>query len=72
MVYLYAGILATVLQEAMLSNPVSEAVNAAIAILENFSGISLPGLPDMHPTLRLGLHAGEINDHEPHPNLINV
>ena len=56
---LHAGILATVLQEGTASNPTSEAVNAAIAIIENFSGIFLPGLTDiMHPTLRLGLHAG--------------
>ena len=56
----YAGILATVLQEGTVSNPTSEAVNAAIAIIENFSGIFLPGLTDiMHPTLRLGLHAGK-------------
>ena len=58
---LHAGILATVLQEGTASNPTSEAVNAAIAIIENFSGIFLPGLTDiMHPTLRLGLHAGKI------------
>ena len=54
-----AGILATVLEEDTLSNHISEAVNAAIAILENFSGIFLPGLPDKHPTLRLGLHTGK-------------
>ena len=58
---MHEGILATVLQEGTASNPTSEAVNAAIAIIENFSGIFLPGLTDiMHPTLRLGLHAGKI------------
>ena len=69
---MHAGILATVFQDGTISNPVSEAVNTAIAILENFSGISLPGLQDVHPTLRMGLHFGEIysvyiHDHEPHP-----
>ena len=44
-----------------MSNPTSEAVNAAITIIENFSGIFLPGITDiMHPKLRLGLHAGKI------------
>lgn len=62
---MHAGILATVLQEGAISNPTSEAVNAAIAILENFSGIFLPGLTDMHPTLRLGLHAGKIRSNSP-------
>ena len=42
-----------------MSNPMSEAVNAAITILENFSGIFLPAqAAEIHPTIRLGLHIG--------------
>lgn len=55
-----AGVLASLQREEIASNPITEVVNAAIAIRENFSGIFLPGLQETHPTLRLGLHTGTI------------
>ena len=55
----FSGILATLSEIDTTSSPISEAVNAAIAILENFSGIFLPGqAAELHPTIRLGLHIG--------------
>ena len=67
----YTGVLATVLQEETQTNPITEAANAAIAILENFSGIFLPGLPNMHPTLRIGLHTGMVY-HPSHSQSFNL
>ncbi len=56
---MYTGILASGIPSDSGTNQITEATNAAITVLDTFSGIFLPGLPYVHPTVRVGLHTGE-------------
>lgn len=57
----HAGILACGIhstKEGGITDHITEAANAAITVIETFSGIFLPGLTKKHPSVRLGLHTG--------------
>ncbi len=55
----HAGVLVSGVHSKGDNNQIVEGVNAAVTILEIVSGIFLPGLPYVHPTIRIGLHTGE-------------
>ena len=55
----HTGVLVSGVNDNCDNSQVVEAINTAVTILEIVSGILLPGLPDVHATVRIGLHMGE-------------
>ena len=59
-VHLFTGILASgVYSLNSKEECIVEAANAAVTVVNTFSGICLPGLPYTHPSVKIGFHVGE-------------